>query len=215
MAPRALAIPAALAALVTAPAVASADATDWFFLQPEVGIAYADVFAFSNGGLIPLPGGGSVSTPTVTEARGVGSYFGGTAGVRLGPVGLGVHTDIARYSNFDVGTLGAQVQLRLPIPIVQPYAQLGLGYAWMGALDYDTYRTCATSNACPAVYGWSLSAGAGLDVWVSDMVTVGAGLDFSVLNLTRGASPTDVTFSQDGDAVGFQLAASARAALRL
>lgn len=202
-----------LAVGLLAPAAASAQVvnTDWLILQPEVGFSYANVLAFQSDMLLP-----GVSVPGAVNTSGFGSHFGALAGMRFGPFAFGLHGDLSRYSSFDIGTLGPQLQLRLPIPIVQPYARVNIGYTWMGAIDTRSVWMCtpsSTGNTCPSVSGWTVSAGVGLDFWVSRTVTLGGGLDFYVLNFNRSASPSSVSFTQEGNAVGLQIAANLQAAL--
>lgn len=205
------ALPAALAALAAAPGALAhnGNATDLPFVEAQLGAAYSDVVAFDNSGLIP----------GATESRGWGSFFGATAGLRFGPIAFGPHVDFARYSAFDIGTLGGQVQIRLPIPVVKPWARIGFGYAWLGDLTVSTsMASCSptsTASQCPSVRGWSLSGGGGLDFAIGRYLTLGGGLDVYVLNLTRSASPTVVNFQQTGDSVGAQVALSVQLGLHI
>ncbi len=182
--------------------------SDWIFVQPEVGVAYADVLALSNNNLLP----------SLTESKVWGEQFAGVVGMRFGPFAFGVRGSFAHYNPFDIGTLGAEIQLRLPIPVIQPYARLGFGYAWLGAIDPETAWSCtssaAASGGCPKIYGWTASAGAGVDIWLSRHFTVGAGLDVNILNLTRSASIDTVNYTQSGDSLGIEASLTAHAALR-
>lgn len=199
------------AALVLAPAAAGAQGLtdhDWFVLEPSAGVAYANVFAFDNSGLIP----------GLNQSSGFAPVFGLTAGTRLSIVTLAAHLDFARYDAYDVGTVGARIQVHAPLPIVKPFARIGGGFAWLGALNpASSLWTCtpgSTSNDCPSIRGWNFTAGAGVDFALKRWLTLGAGLDFTLLNLNRAASPTQVNFMRTGDSLGFQLALSVQAAFR-
>jgi hypothetical protein len=113
---------------------------------------------------------------------------------------------------------GARVQVHIPLPVVKPFARIGGGWAWLGSLNpASALWTCSpgsTGNDCPSISGWNLNAGAGVDFAVRRWLTLGAGLDFYLLNLNRAASPTQVNFMRTGDSMGFQLALSAQAAFR-
>lgn len=198
-------------ALLLAPAAASAQGltdNNWVVLEPSIGVSYANVLAFDNSGLIP----------GVTQSSGFGPMYGFTAGTRLSIVTLAARIDFSRYDNFDVGTLGARVQVHIPLPVVKPFVRVGGGYAWLGSLTpVSAMWTCSpgsASNDCPSINGWNVNLGAGVDFAVQRWLTLGAGLDFYVLNLNRSASPTQVNFMQSGDSLGFQLALSAQAAFR-
>lgn len=204
-----LSVCAALSLLAT-PALAHKDnAHDIPFVSATAGLAYANVLAFSNDALFP----------GVTESREWGPHYGLTAGLRFGPVSFGAHGDLSRFRSYDIGTLGGVVELRLPIPVVQPWARVGFGYAWLGDVQVSTsLASCSptsSSSACPSVRGWTLSGGAGLDVWLHRYLTLGVGLDVYVLNLTRSASPTTVNFERTGDSVGLQGALSVQVGLHI
>ncbi|MEZ4408523.1 MAG: hypothetical protein R3A52_18920 [Polyangiales bacterium] len=181
---------------------------DWLVLQPEVGVSWANVASFSNSNLFP-----EVNTSSETGPR-----YGAFVGMRFGPVSFGGHFDFARYTPYDIGTVGVMGELRLPSPLIQPWARLGIGYAWLGDVNLasNAFRCSpgSTATECPSINGWNLGLGAGVDFALIKYVTVGAGVDFTLLNLTRSASPTATGFSQTGDSVGFQLSLMARAALR-
>lgn len=182
---------------------------DWLVIQPEVGMSFANVYAFNNNNLIP----------GYTESRVVGPRFGGTVGMRFGPLTVGAHADLARYTPFDIGNVGARVELRLPLIAVQPFVRVGAGYSWLGQIDPRSMDwTCApdgpSSSSCPSIRGWHVAAGGGLDITLTRHFTVGGALDLSVLNLTRGARPTTINFQQTGDSVGIQATLSIHGAVR-
>lgn len=190
---------------------------DFVFIQPEGGLSYIDLTAIASNGRDILP--------QLNEFRGTGYGGGLTIGFRSGIIALAAHGYIARFSGqgtdtgvmgttmreqaFDIGQLMAEVQLRLPVPIVEPYARVGFGYAWLGNFQLNAMYRESTST----VHGWTGKLGVGADIWIGRFFTVGAGVDFSLLNLRRGGvmreggacpmtDPTCVELSQDGDAIG-------------
>jgi hypothetical protein len=208
---RALA-PALALALACAGAEASAQSLlsqDWLVLQPEIGLSYANVVAVNNDGLFP----------SASSTSGLGPRFGLLAGMRFGPVSFGVRGDLARYAAYDVGDAGLFVEVRIPVPFIQPFGRVGAGYAWLGDLNPDPrYLACGATGSgasCPKVSGWFASVGGGLDLAISSHFTLGAHLDVNVLNLTRAASPTSVMFTSTGDSVGLQVTLGLHAALRI
>lgn len=212
MTPARLAAPALALSLALSGASASAQSLlshDWLVLQPELGLSYANVVAVNNDGLFP-----SASTTS-----GFGPRFGVLAGMRFGPVTGGVRADLARYAAYDVGNAGVFVELRIPVPFIQPFGRVGAGYAWLGDLNPDPrYLSCGATGSgasCPKVSGWFATVGGGLDLAISSHFTVGANLDVNFLNLTRAASPTSVMFSNTGDSVGLQVTLGLHAALRI
>lgn len=199
-----------LAAITVSSESAAQGVTDinWLVLQPEVGVSWANIASFNNSGLFP-----GVDTRSETGPR-----YGAFVGMRFSFLSFGAHFDYARYTPFDIGTVGVMLEARLPTPLVQPFARLGGGYAWLGDVNLASAAfSCSPGSAstqCPSINGWNLDAGAGVDFALHKHFTLGAGVDFTLLNLTRSASPTATAFSRTGDSVGFQLSILARAALR-
>ncbi len=210
-APRAVAALSALG-LLAASSAASAhtgNSTSLPFLEARTGFSYANVFAFDNSGLLP----------GVNESRVWGPHLGATLGLRFGPVAFGARVDWSRFEPFNLGTAGGVVQLRLPIPVVQPWARVGFGYAWLGDVSMSSSLVrcspTSTSTQCPSVRGWTLSGGAGVDFLLGRYLTLGAGLELYVLNLTRSASPTSVNLQQTGDSLGLQLTGTVQLGLHI
>lgn len=175
---------------------------DVLYLELLGGYSYVDLAQFSQNNFYP----------SIDRFQGSG-YFGGAAlGFRFAIFRLGARATIAKYADFDLGTATAELQLRLPIPGLEPFARVGVGYGWVGAADYSTPAESETS-----VYGLVVDVGGGLDLYLSKSVSIGAGIDAVFLNLTRqrvdmGCTGTDcmvedVDLQEDGDAVGLQMRA--------
>lgn len=205
---RSLALTLALCALPLGAQAQGLNDSNWVVLEPSVGLSYANILAFDNSGLLP----------GVNNSSGFGPMYGITAGSRFSIVTVAARLDFSRYDAYDIGTLGARVQVHIPLPVVKPFARIGGGWAWLGSLNPTSAMwTCSpgsTSTECPSINGWNLNAGAGVDFAVQRWLTLGLGLDFYLLNLNRAASPTQVAFMRTGDSMGFQLALNAQAAFR-
>jgi hypothetical protein len=193
---------------------------DFIFVQGEGGLSYIDLTALGMSGRL---------LPTLTQFRGTGYGGGLTVGFRSSVIAVAAHGYLSRFdgqgenrailsdptspttttqAGFDIGQLMAEVQLRIPVPFIEPYARVGFGYAWMGSFQLnDMYR-----DSTSTVHGWTGKLGMGLDLWLGRYVTVGAGVDVSVLNLRRGgvmransacpsSNPTCVELTMDGDGV--------------
>lgn len=183
---------------------------DWLVLQPEVGVSYANVVAVNQDGLFP----------SASSTGGWGPHFALQAGMRFGPVSFGGRFDYSTYQPYNLGGAGVFVELRLPIPLIQPFARLGAGFAWLGDLNPDPrYLACgatgSSSATCPSVSGWYGSIGGGIDLVLVSSFTLGAHVDVNLLNLNRDADPTNVTFMRTGDSVGLQATVGIHAALRI
>jgi hypothetical protein len=192
------------------------DGRDSDFLWLEVGFGYswADLAAFSNDNFIP----------GVEQFKGSGYAGHAAAGFKLFLLTLGARGTVASYPTaerpFDLWSIMFDLMLRIPILFAEPYFRAGVGYAWMGSLDFASLGESAVR-----VFGLTIEAGAGIDFYLNPYVSIGAGVDVAFLNLTRqrvdqcmgvGGAMCDVgsvDFSEDGDAVGLQLRASGHIAL--
>jgi hypothetical protein len=180
-------------------------AADFLWLEVEGGYSYVDLIAIQSRNF--TIGSTTVTAPDFLELRGWGPMVGAAGGFRLSFFALGVRGTFAAYdAGFDIGTIGAEVHLRIPTPVVEPYIRAGAGYAWMGNANY------ADPAASPArVFGWTANAAVGIDIFVQWWLSIGVGAQVDFLNMTRQRdpladcmSPTDFCPMQDGDAIGVQ-----------
>jgi hypothetical protein len=169
---------------------------DLIWFGPEIGLSVVDLKMISYDGLLPEQ----------VDVRETGLGFGAAAGVKLKILSVGLHLNVGQFAEFDVWTLNLDGQLRIPLGAIEPYLRLGIGYAFLGAFDADL-------NDVDAVDGWDLKAGFGIDLYANDYLSLGGGIDFTILNLTSTASPTAVDFTRDGAAVGVGVFFGGRAAL--
>lgn len=198
---------------------------DFIFIQAEGGASVVDLTGLSSSGRV---------LPTLVETRQSGYGGGATIGFRSWIFAIAAHGYISRFvsgqpstlmgasnnQSFDLGQVMLEGQLRVPLPIIEPYVRVGVGYAWLGAFELNSMYQSSTSD----VHGWTAKAGLGLDVWLGKLFTVGAGADFALMNLRRGGvqrdasvcpqtDPTCVELRQDGDALGWLITAHVQAGL--
>jgi hypothetical protein len=181
---------------------------DFLWIEAEGGISTVDLIAFSgNNNFAP-------GDPAFRETSGVGPYGALGLGFRVYWFALGARGTFAGYSGFQIGTVGGDAQLRIPVWIFDLYVRAGAGYAWQGDASYSGMGTAVGSVSVNSttVWGWSFDAAAGLDIFLANWITLGAGIALDVLNMTRHGNP-DATVTdplrfnpqQNGDAVGYQL----------
>ncbi|MBW2463116.1 MAG: hypothetical protein JRH11_15810 [Deltaproteobacteria bacterium] len=187
---------------------------DLLWLEVGFGYSWVDLAAFSANNFVP----------GVDQISGSGYTGHAAAGIKLFFLTLGARGTVASYpkdtGGFDIWSLMFDVMLRLPVPLLEPYVRAGIGYAWMGSLNHSDL-----GNSSVSVYGLTIEAGAGLDVYLGKYFSLGAGFDIAFLNLTRqridncdsvGGAMCNiggVDFQEEGDAAGFQIRATGHAAL--
>ena len=178
---------------------------DFLWIEIEGGVSTANLVAFSQQN---FSGGGATATaPSFNEVSGVGPFAGLGVGFRVYFIAVGARATLASYPGFEIGNIGGDVQLRLPVPVVEPYIRVGFGYAWQGSANYTNASASTTTTT-----GWSFDSALGLDIFLANWFTLGAGAGLNLLNLTRQSDPTvdcmgltDFCPQQEGDAIGYQL----------
>jgi hypothetical protein len=179
---------------------------DFLWIEAGVGYSFADVVSFRQDNFFP----------DASETRGSGLTFNVAAGFRIYWFMFGARVSFARYPDpgFDLGTAVAEVHLRIPTPLLEPYLRVGLGFAWMGSADLPMrdYET--------TVHGLAVEAGAGLDFFLNKYFALGGGIDAAFLNMTRQSCSrgectgfTEVNLAEDGDSAGIQLRVSGHASV--
>lgn len=183
---------------------------DFIWLEAFGGVANVNLVAFQNSNFSDAAGSGG--STVFNEVNATGPMIGGALGFRVYWLAIGARTTFASYSTFQIGTVGGEVALRFPIPVVEPYIRVGFGYAWQGDSNYMVTTGGVTTNPATTVYGWAFNAALGLDIFLANWFTIGAGVGLDVLNMTRQSDPrmscmgvTDFCPSRSGDAVGYQL----------
>jgi len=182
------------------------DGGEIFWIDATAGFSYVDIIQFSQENFIP----------DVLRTNGTGMTAGLGAGLRLLFVTVGARATVASYPGAHVGTAVLDLALKLPLPIVEPFVRVGFGYAWLGDADVSV-----PGSSHMSVDGLALEAGLGVDIYLSDIFSIGAGFDAAFLNLSRqkascatsDCSIDTVNFEENGDAAGLQLRFAARAGL--
>jgi opacity protein-like surface antigen len=157
----------------------------------------------------------------VVKSKQNGLLFGAGAGIRLFVLTLGARFRLGNFDNSQLWTLGAEAGLHLPMGRVEPYFTAGVGYASLGAFDVKK-STIDLEGAGVDIHGWNARVGFGLDVYVTNVVSLGANLTGDALFLTRPGvdasklasgnpdvkSAEDV-YAKDGSSIGAAMTATA------
>ncbi len=175
---------------------------DFIWLEVEGGASYVDLIALEQNAFA----GGRGTSTGFSETSGVGPMFGVGLGFRVFFLALGARATLASYPGFEIGTVGAEVQFRLPVPVVEPWIRVGAGYAWQGNANYaDPMMSSST------VHGWAIQGALGVDIFLAWWFSLGIGVGVDFLNMTRQADPrqpcmgvTEFCPAREGDAIGAQ-----------
>lgn len=186
---------------------------DFIWLEVEGGVSYVDLIALQSENFSTPEG--KITTPSFEAVRGWGPMVGVGLGFRIFFLAIGARATLASYPGFEIGTVGGEVQFRLPTPVVEPWIRVGAGYAWQGSANYAT-----PTESTPTVYGWMLNGSLGLDIFVTWWLSLGIGGGVDFLNMTRQSDPragcmmvTSFCPAEEGDAIGVQARATAQVGL--
>jgi hypothetical protein len=125
-----------------------------------------------------------------------GGVVDGGLGVRLLFVTLGARARMGFFEDWQLGRIGGELGFRIPIGRVEPRIDLGAGYAALGSLG----GAIGGEEVDASVTGYYARIGGGLDVFPVNAVSIGAGVSWEFLGLTRpGLSPSEIA-SLEGEA---------------
>lgn len=188
---------------------------EFVWLNAEAGYQLVGMQTFSKNNLVD-------AEFTKTRQQGLALGFG--AGVRLIFLTLGGRFRLGTFDAWQLWTLNAEAGLHLPIGRVEPYFTLGGGYASVGAFDAKS-TTVDLKGADVSIHGWNTRVGFGVDVYVTNVVTIGANLTGEALFLKRlktdappqlpaGADPAmqekvNAVYANDGTSIGAAMTATA------
>lgn len=172
---------------------------DWFWFEVEGGFEHVGLQTFNideqnfSVGLVE------------TEAS--GGTIGAGVGAQLVFLTIGVRARMGFFDAWQMGRIGGEVGFRIPIGFVEPRFDLGGGYVGLGSFDGVVAETVE-------IQGFYLRAGAGVDFYPIDWLSIGGHATFDFMALTRpGLDPTKVAdIAKDPD-IGDLTAAEEQALL--
>ncbi len=166
---------------------------EFFWMSGNIGYQYMSLAGISNASL--LPAGDS--------SQGGGAAFGGGAGIRLIYFTGGVAMRSAALGSFNLWSLVAELGLRVPLGMFEPYGTFSAGYIGVGDVETKTI-----SKSIGGIHGMNLQLAAGLDFYLSDTFSIGTRWGGDLLFLSRKADASlcegepDCVFAQDGSSLG-------------
>ena len=183
---------------------------DFLYIELEGGYTNVNLIAFQGESAFTDP-----AAMALSEVSSEGGYGGLGVGFRVYWLAVGARAMVAAHQGFELGWVGGEATLRFPIPVVEPYIRAGFSYAWQGnaSLRYpDAMSATGVTVHSTTVYGWAFNSAVGIDIYLTNWFTLGAGVGLDILNMTRQRDPsatcmgaTDVCPSRPGDAVGYNV----------
>lgn len=169
----------------------------WLYFDVEGGVQYVGLETFNSDGL---------TYAKATGSSAVGPMFGAGLGIQLLFVTLGGRARMGVFKDWNVASFGGEVGFRFPIGSVEPYFDLGGGYAMLAGLDKDAW------GGDTKIHGGYVRMGLGLDYYITSAFSVGGNVSGDLMVLSRGglkgASMSGLTpdaqtvASKDGTSVG-------------
>ena len=151
---------------------------EWVYLNADVGSAFMDLASLK------------ASNWQLQDNSSSGPAFGFGAGVRLVFLSAGFRVRDLQLSSFNLWETDLEAALHFRIWRFDLYLGARGGYAFLGSFSADSLRTSTGSSASDvAVHGWNVGPTAGLDFYISKLVSVGIDTNAEVLFLERPPIP--------------------------
>jgi hypothetical protein len=188
---------------------------EFVWLNAEVGGQHLGLQTFKANNLVDA---GTVKTSQT------GLLYGAGLGLRLVFITLGARFRLGQFTEWDIWTLNGELGIHIPLGAVEPYFTFGGGYASMGAFDSGNLGGSLRSEDVD-IKGYDIRGGFGIDIYVSDVFSIGANLTGEMLVLTRpgvdpsrlqggaGQASADDVYKADGSSVGAAVALTGVAGL--
>ncbi len=168
---------------------------EFFWLNGEIGVEHLGLGTFKNDGLVDADDAATTQT---------GLAYGGGLGLRLVFLTFGARFRMASFAEYQLWTLNAEAGFRIPLGSLEPYFTLGGGYASLGSFDASSLSSASVSAA-----GFDVRGGFGLDLYLTEMFSLGGNITGELLSLTRGevdasdlGTLSPAVYGQSGSSLG-------------
>jgi hypothetical protein len=148
---------------------------EFVWLNVETGYQIVGLETFSKNNLMDAG---------FTKTQQQGLLLGAGVGLRLIFLTIGPRFRLGTFSSWQMWSANLEAGLHLPMGRVEPYFTVGGGYTSIGAFDAAN-TTVDLKGAGVNIRGWNARAGFGLDIYVTNVVTIGANLTGDALFLKR------------------------------
>jgi hypothetical protein len=109
---------------------------------------------------------------------------------------------LGSFSEWQLWTLDAEGGFRIPLGRLEPYFNVGAGYASLGS-----FSTSAPAASKASAKGFDARLGAGIDYYLTNTFSLGANLSGDLLFLSRSAKTSAsgneaAVYGKDGSSIG-------------
>ncbi len=146
---------------------------EWFWFEAEGGFDHTGLETFSGDGAL---------TSGFVQSSVNGGMTGAGIGARALFFTLGVRGRASFFSAFQRFSVGPEIGVRLPIGKIDPHFQLGAGYTTLGHV-----KDAAGGTGVIGAKGYYLRATGGADYYLLRFLSVGLGVSWELLGLSRAA----------------------------
>lgn len=151
---------------------------EWVYLNADIGSAYTDLVSLR------------ASNWQLQDNSASGPAFGIGAGVRLIVFSAGLRVRDLQLSSFNLWETNLEAALHCRIWRFDLQFGARGGYAFVGSFSADSLRTSTGSSvSAVTVHGWNVGPTAGLDYYISKLVSLGVDANAEVLFLKRPPIP--------------------------
>lgn len=123
----------------------------------------------------------------LVKSKGLGALYGAGLGLRLLVFTVGARFRLGNFEDWQVWTLNAEAGLRIPLGRVEPYFTFGGGYASLADFKGSDFGASLKSAGVKA-NGLDVRGGAGIDVYLTNTLSVGCNLTGELLFLGRSGN---------------------------
>jgi hypothetical protein len=174
------------------------------------GLEFVYVDVGGGGQFVSLDALGSSGSllPPAGKASAFGPYFSAAAGIRLLFLTVGPSFRFGTFTDWDLWTLNLELGWHIPLGNLEPYAQLGGGFAKLGYHE-SAFGTSGAPNA--STTGFDIRLAGGVDYYVSNVFSVGGTLQAELLRLSRDkiTDAAGTVIASDASSVGLVITAGA------
>ncbi|MBL8739844.1 MAG: hypothetical protein JNK04_02085 [Myxococcales bacterium] len=172
----------------------------WFWIEAQGGYEHVGLHTFNVDE--------TALTAGLVETESNGGVISAGLGAQIFFLTIGARGRMGFFEAWQIGRIGGELGIRIPIGFVEPRFDLGAGYAALGSFDGVVAETVD-------IRGFYARAGAGVDFFPVNVLSIGAQATFDFMGLTRpGLDPTQIQAIADSPDTK-DLSAAERQALAL